>query len=543
MALTTLADVTCDDDGASRWNILPAGNAFFYPDHDKHILAQKKQRSLGPYFSRLPDKLLIEITEYLELVPDLAQSLAPTSFAWYRYVHANEDPWRNFGHDRLRSGDEPWPAQGGGAGRRGAETTNDESGGTRIGNSGWRKSWRDTVVGRSSGLGTRCAAEPLFSDCLYQPQFCASLDIQENWTNTQNLKRIRFESVTPEDFEKSEPFLLENCPVELDIGDSFKFSPSAFYAAHAAQRFICGGVEMTLAQWKAYADHVTSDETPLFVFDRELNKKCPELRNVARGKKLSSYSSSTPLYRDLFDVFETTSSGGGGYEKYRPDNRWLLVGSAKSGSKWHKDPNLTSAVNLTLCGRKKWFFLPPSVQPPGVVQSEDGAEVCQPVSLVEWLLNFYENDEARGDRHYIEGVCGPGEMVFIPKGWWHAVLNLENDTIAVTENFTTESILGDVREFLRQKPDQVSGVPCELRGEMGAAFDHCLRSAGYGELLEKIDLAKKSRTMGDCNAALLSLKRSSSGVIVDATSAAAEEATGSFWTGLRKPLSFKRKKK
>ena len=61
---------------------------------------------------------------------------------------------------------------------------------------------------------------------------------------------------------------------------------------------------------------------------------------------------------------------------------------------------------------------------PGVHASADGANVATPVSLVEWFLNFYE-EACQGDVRPVEGVVRAGEVLFVPRGWWHMAINLE----------------------------------------------------------------------------------------------------------------------
>jgi len=47
----------------------------------------------------------------------------------------------------------------------------------------------------------------------------------------------------------------------------------------------------------------------------------------------------------------------------------------------------------------------------------------------------------------------PGDLLFIPSGWWHTALNLE-ESIAVTQNVVSSQNLSRVMNFLRSKKHQ-----------------------------------------------------------------------------------------
>lgn len=204
--------------------------------------------------------------------------------------------------------------------------------------------------------------------------------------------------------------------------------------------------------YETYAKYMssTSDESPLYLFDHKFAEKM--------GVTVGSHAGAAYWRPECFgpDLFEP-------FGAERPDYRWLIIGPKGSGSTFHKDPNATSAWNAVIEGAKYWVIFPPDAEVPGVFVSSDGGEVTSPLSIAEWLLEFHA--EARLLPGCIEGVCEAGEILHIPSGWWHLVVNLESG-IALTQNFVPETPslhhLSEALGFLRDRPDQVSGFTCEV---------------------------------------------------------------------------------
>jgi hypothetical protein len=107
--------------------------------------------------------------------------------------------------------------------------------------------------------------------------------------------------------------------------------------------------------------------------------------------------------------------------------RWFLVGFNKTGVKPHTDPAGTCAWNACIVGRKRWIFFPPETEKEKLLIDLDG-------DASSWFQNSYPLLPKDGLPGQIELIHMPGEVVYVPPGWWHCVVNLEF-TIAVTHSF------------------------------------------------------------------------------------------------------------
>lgn len=199
------------------------------------------------------------------------------------------------------------------------------------------------------------------------------------------------------------------------------------------QTWQVGRVDMNLNLYFKYCS-VVKEENPLYLFDKNFAEKYPEL--------LNEYTVPPCFENDFFSLLPI---------KDRPSYRWFFIGPPMSGSTFHKDPNSTSAWNALVKGKKLWIMFPPEIVPPGVYPSKDESQVTTPVSVSNWMLNYFF--DSLKNHNNIQCIQKPGDIIYIPNGWWHQVLNLE-ECIGVTQNFVSECNLNQVVRFLNLKKNK-----------------------------------------------------------------------------------------
>ena len=271
------------------------------------------------------------------------------------------------------------------------------------------------------------------------------------------------------DFEQRNlPVVLDGLAAEWPAWKG-AWEPRALHAAYRHRRFRCGEddrsypVKVKLKYFLRYM-RAQRDDSPLYIFDSMYSDKAPT-------QLLQEYAVPPYFAEDLLALVG---------EHRRPPYRWMLLGPRRSGTNVHIDPLATSAWNTLLYGRKRWVFFEPGV-PREVVRGrdlvrKDAGEDDEPI---DYFTNLLPRIKARGGEalraRMIEVVQRPGETLFVPGGWWHAVLNLD-DTIAVTQNFCSTTNFDRVWEAARQG-----------RRGMARKWLRALRSAGRGDLVARAD--------------------------------------------------------
>lgn len=236
-----------------------------------------------------------------------------------------------------------------------------------------------------------------------------------------------------------EPVLLDGCVDEWPAKQRWG-SAEALCDAYGDVSFdLADDVSMSLREYAAYAATATAD-FPLYLFERRFKG--------ARAALLDDFKPPSLFADDLLALVPGSSM------------RYWIAGGRRTGTCLHVDPLLTSAWNSCLCGAKRWVLLPPGT----ALSSTLAPKVATPCG---WFADAYPELVAmaeRGEVRMLECVQRPGQTIYVPAGWWHAVLNLEW-SVAVTHNFASAALLPSLWSELRAAYPPFSMVLADCLGE------------------------------------------------------------------------------
>ena len=361
------------------------------------------------------------------------------------------------------------------------------------------KSWKDVYVHQLVGKVARphvpMALGGVYSEHYYRTHLCRSFAIPASWMTVAggSIERVTKQLSAQEFFHNYEE---QNRPVVLaGVAKTWRAMQKwtdMDYLQRVTQnrtfRATSGAAPLpanfTLQAYHQYC-RAAPEEAPLYLFDRNALLETPLQEDY-----YPDLQRTCPFWdpaRPPHDLFQYLGMG-------RPDHTWLICGPKRSGSAFHMDPNATHAWNAAILGRKRWIFYPPGVTPPGVHPSPSGEHVAMPISVGEWLLNYYVQEHLPNlsnpnpSERPLECTVEPGDVIFVPHGWWHMVINLDDVNLAITHNYVSLSNLPTVLRFMERKEEQISG--CRDRAEsikpefIKKAFEKALEEHGHGAWLK-----------------------------------------------------------
>ncbi|XP_010550689.1 PREDICTED: jmjC domain-containing protein 4 [Tarenaya hassleriana] len=147
------------------------------------------------------------------------------------------------------------------------------------------------------------------------------------------------------------------------------------------------------------------------------------------------------IYLDSYHMHEDRDT----FQKYDQiscsDYRFVYMGAKGSWTPLHADVFRSYSWSANVCGRKRWLFLPPS-------QSHYVFDRYMKNCVYD-IFEDVDDTKFPGFKKttWLECIQEPGEIIFVPSGWYHQVYNLE-DTISINHNWFNAYNLSRVWDLL-----------------------------------------------------------------------------------------------
>lgn len=239
----------------------------------------------------------------------------------------------------------------------------------------------------------------------------------------QEVDYISYKYTSKHEFTKrTTPCIIIDATNEWMAHDRWTLEKIGEQFGHVKFRLADNGSMIKLSEYIDYCK-IANDDEPLYIFDESYAMR-------ENTKVLVNDYVVPEWFSD--DIFKHLGES-------RPPHNWFIMGPRGSGSDIHVDPLGTSAWNALIKGKKEWIIFNPNENI--TTSSKSGAV---------WLRDEYP--KYKHLKHY-RVIQNPGEILYIPPGWWHIAINHEL-SIAVTQNYLDPRHIDYSKKIIHQdRPD------------------------------------------------------------------------------------------